>query len=215
MNQKTSIILNAILFVAVILLFKKVYTCGGSNCCKKDNCENITKDTLKTDTYIPVKDDGQLNIAFIQYDSINASYKFLLDKKKQLESESKSVESRLRGEMQKIQNRQKELEGQVKFMSQSEIQAAEQELQKKAMDYQKLEEKLVSDLQEKEAFFQKQLYGNVEEYLSKYAAERGIDFVFRYERGLNLMFGNSAFDITTEVLKGLNDEYTSAMGNKK
>ena len=215
MNQKTSIILNAILFVAVIFLFIKVYTCGGSNCCKKDNCENITKETLKTDTNIPVKDDGQLNIVFIQYDSINASYKFLLDKKKQLESESKSVESRLRGEMQKIQNRQKELEGQVKFMSQSEIQAAEQELQKKAMDYQKLEEKLVSDLQEKEAFFQKQLYGNVEEYLSKYAAERGIDFVFRYERGLNLMFGNSAFDITTEVLKGLNDEYTSAMGNKK
>lgn len=216
MNQKTSLILNAILFVAVIFLFVKVYTCGAGNYCKKDNCENTnTKDTLQKNTYIPVKNDGQLNIAFIHSDSINTSYKFLLDKKKQLETEGKSVESRLKGEMQKIQNRQKELESQIKFMSQSEIQAAEQELQKKAMDYQKLEEKLVSELQEKESFFQKQLYANVEEFLAKYAAENGIDFVFRYERGLNLMFGNRAYDITTEVLKGLNEEYTSAMGNKK
>ncbi len=217
MNQKILLILNAILFIAVVFLFVKIYS--GKSCdstCKNNPDENASaKDTLKNNTYTPVKNDGQLNIAFIHSDSINSSYKFLLDKKKQLETESKSVESRLKSEMQKIQNRQKELEGQIKFMSQTEIQSAEQELQKKAMDYQKLEEKLVSDLQEKEAYFQKQLYKNVEDFLAKYAAEKGIDFVFRYERGLNLMFGNQAYDITSEVLKGLNEEYTSAMGNKK
>jgi outer membrane protein len=128
-----------------------------------------------------------------------------------LENESAKAEGALKAEYNRMMKKQQELEGKFKFMTISEQQAAQEEMMKLGEKYRMMEEKMGMELQEKNAFFQKQLYENVEAYLAKYAEANGFDFIFRYEMGLNLMYGSEKYNITSDIIKGLNDEYKSAM----
>ena len=56
--------------------------------------------------------------------------------------------------------------------------------------------------------FQKEFVDRISEYLERYAKENGLDLVFNYERGgMTLLYSVDAFDVTSEVIAGLNAEY--------
>jgi len=46
----------------------------------------------------------------------------------------------------------------------------------------------------------------IKDYLKKFNEDRRYSFIFSYEPGL-FYYKDSAFDITSQVLKGLNDQY--------
>jgi outer membrane protein len=186
-------------------------SCGGKNTeVEESETEKTGEETIeKSSVEVPA---GALKIGFIRSDSVNGSYLYLIDRKKELENESLKAEGTLKAEYNRLMKKQQELEGKFKFMTVSEQQGAQEEMMKLSEKYRMMEEKVGMELQEKNAFFQKQLYENVEAYLAKYAEANGFDFIFRYEMGLNLMYGSKKYDITTDVMKGLNEEYKSTMG---
>lgn len=183
-------------------------SCGGEKASSEENKEDKEKTVEKSNMDVPA---GALKIGYIRSDSINEKYLYLIDRKKELENESAKAEGALKAEYNRMMKKQQELEGKFKFMTISEQQAAQEEMMKLGEKYRMMEEKMGMELQEKNAFFQKQLYENVEAYLAKYAEANGFDFIFRYEMGLNLMYGSEKYNITSDIIKGLNDEYKSAM----
>ncbi len=199
-------IISASLFSILLI----ASSCGGgkSDSSEGDKEEGKEKEIEKSDKNVPA---GAIKIGYIRSDSINEKYLFLIDRKTELENESMKAEGALKAEYNRMMKKQQELEGKFKFMTISEQQAAQEEMMKLGEKYRMMEEKMGMDLQEKNAFFQKQLYENVEAYLAKYAEANGFDFIFRYEMGLNLMYGSDKYNITSDILKGLNAEYKSAM----
>lgn len=199
--------------LAILLLSSSLYivSCGGKKE-GEDTEEGKTEEKAevkKSDVEVPA---GALKIGYIRSDSINDKYLYLIDRKKELENESIKAEGALKAEYNRIAKRQQELEAKFKFMTMSEQQSAQEEMMKLSEKYRVMEEKLAMEVQEKNMFFQKQLYENVEAYLAKYAEANGFDFIFRYEMGMGLMYGANKFNITSDVLKGLNEEYKSSMG---
>lgn len=198
-------ILSASLFSILLI----AASCGGGKSESKEEGEDGKDKAIeKSDKNVPA---GAIKIGYIRSDSINEKYLFLIDRKTELENESIKAEGALKAEYNRMMKKQQELEGKFKFMTISEQQGAQEEMMKMGEKYRAMEEKMGMELQEKNAFFQKQLYENVEAYLAKYAEANGFDFIFRYEMGLNLMYGSDKYNITGDVLKGLNDEYKSAM----
>lgn len=199
-------ILSASLFSLLLI----AASCGGgkSESSEEDKEEGKDKAIEKSDVNVPA---GAIKIGYIRSDSINEKYLFLLDRKKELENESLKAEGALKAEYNRMMKKQQELESKYQFLPLSDQQKAQEEMMKMGEKYRAMEEKMGMDLQEKNAFFQKQLYENVEAYLAKYAEANGFDFIFRYEMGLNLMYGADKYNITADVLKGLNEEYKSAM----
>ncbi len=200
---------NFFKLLTIVSLAVFIVSCGGKKTEEGDEKDGKNPDQIeKSNHEVPA---GALKIGFIRSDSINDKYLYLADRKVELENESVKAEGSLKAEYNRILKKQKDLEAKFKFMTLSEQQAAQEEMMKMEEKYRAMEQKIGMELQEKNAFFQKQLYENVEAYLAKYAAANGFHFVFRYEMGLNLMYGDKSFDITTDVLKGLNEEYKSAM----
>jgi Skp family chaperone for outer membrane proteins len=62
---------------------------------------------------------------------------------------------------------------------------------------------------------QEELLNRVNQYLAKFTKERGIDYVINKQSEFQvLLFGNSDYDITAEVIAGLNAEYASEKQSK-
>ena len=52
----------------------------------------------------------------------------------------------------------------------------------------------------------KEVKNKIEDYLRTYNAERGYTYILAYEPGL-FYYRDSTFDITGDLIKGLNDTY--------
>ena len=83
----------------------------------------------------------------------------------------------------------------------------------KEMD--EIQQREVGVLQKKETQLQQELLDRVNKFLVKYTQERGIDYVINKQSEFQLiLFGNTDYDITAEVIAGLNAEYAAEKGAK-
>ncbi len=159
--------------------------------------------TNKNDT----TQNSGLRIAFIYGDSINAKYNFLIDAEENLEREGKQMDERLRRKLSRAEARARELQGQAATMTQMQMQEAQLELQNLDLEMQQFQETLAGDIRKMEIDLQKDYVGRVDSFLEAYNSDGKYDMIMNFQRGGNLLWINKAFDITDEVLKGLNDAY--------
>ena len=198
--QKASLGLNIVLLVAVIFLFVKVYS--GNSQAEADEVKPVKAKEIP---------GGGAKIAFVNSDSINNGYRYLADKKVELMAEEQKVRETLNQKMTYAAGREKAIQANAASLTPAEQQAAQQELMRLAEDYQKTEEKLLGGLQRKEMEYQKQLYDNVNVFLKNYTKENQIDFVFSFVPGAQLLYGGEEYDITEDVVNGINADYAKTI----
>lgn len=150
-------------------------------------------------------------VAFVNGDSINEKYKFILEKTKSLESKYKSADRKFSDEYLKKEKEANELIAEYQKnpnMLEVEKQIIQQKLGKIEEELQRLQQESAGGLLKEEELLQKELLSRVSKYLENYAKAHGIDYVMNQQGGLNvLLYGNGAYDITSDVIMGLNAEY--------
>lgn len=210
-NQKLSLALNGILAIAVIILFVKVFGSGSTNNTTGNNVVENGNKTPNTEIPVSTTFDGNAKIAYVRNDSIMVHYKFYVKASKQLEGKRAEAEKTLKRKYDHMLNRQKQLSEQAQFMTKSEEQKAMQEMQNLQVDYQNTEQKLMNDLGLEEENLTNKLYDNIENFLDKYTQEHEIDMVLNYVPRMGFLYISPKMDITTDVLRGLNDDYDRVM----
>ncbi|MCC6600647.1 MAG: OmpH family outer membrane protein, partial [Crocinitomicaceae bacterium] len=127
-----------------------------------------------------------------------------------LEEKMTISEKKLQGEIDK---RKAEWDQNVQYaqnnkLTPDEEAAIQQRLEELSSEIEAIRQKEGEALRKKEEELQNELQKKVREFLDRYAKEKGIDYVINYQQGLNiLLFTNSAYDVTNEVVKRLNVEY--------
>jgi outer membrane protein len=105
---------------------------------------------------------------------------------------------------------------QSKQLPDDEAATIESRLQQLQVEMEQIQAKESNAVMEKEAEMQKELQGRVQKYLDAYAKQKGIDFVVNYQPTTQfILYGNGAYDVTNDVLKGLNEEYLKEKGEQK
>jgi outer membrane protein len=152
-------------------------------------------------------------VAYVNGDSLNANYDFIVEKSKDLDQKMTAAEERVKKE---YAPRQAQYEQNMRYaqehpdMSQAEAAALQQDMERLQMEMDEIQQREVGVLQKKEAQLQEELLSRVNAYLTKFTKERGIDYVINKQSEFQvLLFGNSDYDITSEVLAGLNTEYAA------
>ncbi len=183
--------------------------------CKQES-SNQEKVSSVSDTLSVKKtgNDNGFNVAFIYGDSVNVKYQFLLDAEAELEAERKRIDRRLQNKLQEAEKRAAELQRQAPTMTQTQMQEAQLEMQNLDLEMQRYQEKLGQDFRKRESELQLEYIDKVNAYLDEYNADGTYDMVLNFQQGGNLLWIKQAYNITDEIVKGLNEAYENDMSKK-
>jgi outer membrane protein len=155
---------------------------------------------------------GQVKIAFVNLDSLNAQYLLIIEKSEQLEKSALAADEKLKSEVAK---RKKEFDDLVLYAQKGNLPADEQatvenrlaELQNDLEQIQQREEQI---LMESKSSLQAELRKKLDDFTSKYAKDNGWDYIISSQSEVPLiLFANPIYDLTNEIVKGLNTQYES------
>ena len=202
MAGKISLALNILLGIAVIYLFTKISTPAETH---------TEQETASTE---PTAQNEYPSIAFVDNDSLSINYKFRVDKSKILEKASADVQV-LENKIAKAQEDYYEIMNKSQtggFTSDAEIAAAEKKVMKLQEDVPYLQSQMesrIKRLTKLEIEINDSLYSRLYRYIDSYTADKPIDVIMLYTKGMTGLYNNGSLDVTAEIVTGLNAAYES------
>jgi Skp family chaperone for outer membrane proteins len=164
-------------------------------------------DTLVVNN-LPPKDTAALKnapIAFFHMDSIQAQYDLVKESANRVRSEGQRLEGNLAREMEKAENRAKELATKDHtYSTQAEQQADEREFQGLQERIQELRAKSQEQIDEMQMRALQQITQELQSFLEEYNRTAHFDYIIAVQEGGQVWVGNKGLDITSDVVAGLN-----------
>ena len=150
-------------------------------------------------------------IAYVEVDSIMTQYNFCKEYSKILEQKGNNIQKTLANKQQALQaaaaNFQQKVQQNAYTREQAEaIQAG---LQKQSNDLQALNQRLSGEFQTETEKYNKALHDSLQNYLAIYNKDKKYSSILS-KAGDNLLYADKAFDITNDVVAGLNKAYKPA-----
>lgn len=162
------------------------------------------------------KAPAELKIAYVEVDSIMSQYKFCKDFSAILQKKGQNIQNTLAKKQRDLQaagnNFQQKL--QQNAYTQQQAQAIQAGLQKQANDLQNLNARLSNEFQAETDKYNTALRDSIQHFLKAYNKDKKFSIIFS-KAGDNLLYADKAYDITNEVIAGLNKAYKTAPKEKK
>ena len=207
MMKNTSPIINAILAVAVVVLFvlhftSKPSTVGGT----------ITNQSQESGVTA-----SQGDIVYLQLDSLVNNYGMFKDLSSELESKTQAIKDDIDKKGRAFENDVKDFQqkAQKGLLTQSDIQQQQQVLGQREQDLNAYVQQKQLEVADEQTVLYRKVLDALKAYLEKMNQETRYSMIINTSDSTdNVLHGDSRFDITNIVVKGLNDEYIKQKGTK-
>ena len=171
--------------------------------CNKQNSQAENKSESNTKAA-----PTSMKIAYVEVDSIMSQYKFCKDYSLILQKKGQNIQSTLASKQQALQaaaaNFQQKVQQNAYTREQAEaIQAG---LQKQSADLQGLNQRLSNEFQVETEKYNAALRDRLRHFLNEYNKDKKYSLILS-KAGDNLLYADKAFDITNDVVAGLNKAY--------
>jgi len=171
--------------------------------CNKQNSQAENKSESNTKAA-----PTSMKIAYVEVDSIMSQYKFCKDYSLILQKKGQNIQSTLASKQQALQaaaaNFQQKVQQNAYTREQAEaIQAG---LQKQNADLQMLNQRLSNEFQVETEKYNAALRDSLRHFLNEYNKDKKYSLILS-KAGDNLLYADKAFDITNDVVAGLNKAY--------
>ena len=198
--KKTNFILNGFLALAIGLVFAQ---CAGNN--------------NASTTSAPVAGatgSSNMKIAFVEIDSLLTKYNFWNDLSEQMLKKEENSRTTLNEKGKKLEAEVREFERKIQNNGYASRERAEQEqarLMKQQQELQELQQKLANDLAAENQKNSLELRDSINSFLNEYNKTKGYDLIISNTAFDNLLYGNPAYNITNEIVEGLNARYNPSV----
>ena len=157
----------------------------------------------------------ELKLAFVEVDSIMTQYTFCKEKSADLEKKGNNIQNTLAQKQQALQNAAVKFQQDIQAnkYTQQQAEAVQAGLQKQNNDLQALNQRLTAEFQAETEKFNEELRKNIQAYLAEYNKDKKYSIIFS-KQGDNILYADKAYDITKEVVAGLNKAYNAAPAKK-
>ena len=171
--------------------------------CNKQNSQAENKSESNTKAA-----PTSMKIAYVEVDSIMSQYKFCKDYSLILQKKGQNIQSTLASKQQALQaaaaNFQQKVQQNAYTREQAEaIQAG---LQKQSADLLGLNQRLSNEFQVETEKYNAALRDSLRHFLNEYNKDKKYSLILS-KAGDNLLYADKAFDITNDVVAGLNKAY--------
>jgi outer membrane protein len=170
------------------------------------NKENTSATPAKTTEGSTTSSKDQ--IMYVNSDSLLTKYEYFKDLKTKLDGKSKAAQADMGAKTQAFQREVAQYQQQQSTLPADQRASTEQRLARKQQELQAYQQNAGAALQSEQAAEQEKLYNKVADYLKTYAKTKGYKMVLTYSKGNSaILFADESLDITSEVIKGLNEGY--------
>lgn len=197
--KNTSLLINVILAVAVIALFVIVLSDRNGSQQGSDNVNGSAA--------------AEMGIVFVNTDSLIIKYDLARELSEELirkeESSRTDFNESVRVFEQDMMEFQRKLQNNG-FLSLDRAQSEERRLRQKEQELQALNARLTNDLMDAQNAMNQQLRDTITNFLKDYCKEKSYSMVLSNTMGDNLLYADSVFDVTDDVVAKLNERYAAA-----
>ncbi len=149
-----------------------------------------------------------MKIAYIEVDSIMSQYKFCKEYSLILEKKSQNIQNTVNAKGRSLQAAAAKFQQDIQNnkYTQQQAEAVQAGLQKQNADLQALQQRLGAEFQAETEKFNKALRDSIQHYLAVYNKDKKFSLILS-KAGDNILYANKTYDITNEVIAGLNKAY--------
>jgi outer membrane protein len=197
--KNISLVLNAVLVVAVIVLF--ILVLG-----KKNNNAATGEIRGSDSTY-----SGKLPIAYVNIDSLLLNYLFAKESNEDLMKKQEDSRLDLNLKARQLQGEMAEFQRKLQnnaFLSRERAEQEQNRLMKKEQDLQQLNGKLSQELMDVQQKVSEQLRDTINSFLKEYNKDKKFELILSNTSSDNILIANGSYDITKEVTEALNSRYS-------
>lgn len=150
----------------------------------------------------------QLRVAYIDLDTIQKYYEYFKLKNDDIERDKQRIENQIQSELNKLEKDRIEFLKKGQAITQVDAERFQQEYQTRYQQIGQRQQSLQQQHLENQSKAIDDIQKRINDYLKEYNTSNKYNFIFSTGEGnLTLYYKDSAFNITDEVLKGLNDAY--------
>ena len=157
-----------------------------------------------------------MKIAYIEVDSIMSQYKFCKEYSLILEKKSQNIQNTVNAKGRSLQAAAAKFQQDIQNnkYTQQQAEAVQAGLQKQNADLQALQQRLGAEFQAETEKFNKALRDSIQHYLAVYNKDKKFSLILS-KAGDNILYADKTYDITNEVIAGLNKAYKPVIAKKK
>jgi outer membrane protein len=204
--KRINIIIQAAIFLLIAGLYFLYFTNKSSGLAStaSDNDTTIVK---------PVNS----NVVYVNIDSVVSKYQMALDLSDEITKKGKQYESELATKTKNLQAGVQNLnyKAQKGLELRSKLEEMGQQLQVEEQNLYKLRDSYAMQIQEENAVMLRQVLHSIMEYLKEYCKDKNYHYIMGNSFDGKILYANETLDITTDVLKGLNEKYNAEKSGTK
>ena len=174
-------------------------------------CQNSTaKDSLTTDNAPSI--DGGITIAYVEIDSLITNYNFWKDVTEAMTKKQEDINLNLSKKQKDLENDIRDFQNKLQhnaFMSETRAQQEQQRIMKKEQDLQQWANKQAQEVAAEAQKNDLAINDAVKSYIEEYNKTHKYTFIFTNAGNSTFLFADKAYDITQDIIDGLNEHYTS------
>ena len=178
------------------------------------SCNNANpKMDEKTDANAEAADKGGLKIAYVEVDSLMTQYEFCKEFTIILQKKSNNARNTLNQKGQALQNAMVNFQQKLQnngFTSREQAEAQQSAIQRQQQSLQELQARLENELATETQKYNAGLRDSLNHFLEAYNKDKKFDLILT-KQGDNILYAAKRFDITADVINGLNKHYKSTL----
>ena len=187
---------HSIIFSASLILMTAVFT----SCNNRPSAPTANKSS---------NGEGEATkIAYVDVDTLMKQYQYCLDYTKLLKRKSETIQSTLSSKSLALQKQVAEFQSKMQQggYTREQAESMQTSLQKRQLQLQNLQQSLSNEFEKEQSGYNEALRDSLRSFLKAYNKTYNYTFIIS-KAGDNILLANEKFDITEDVIKGLNKRY--------
>ena len=170
--------------------------------------ENIP--TVEKELAIQPLNEGGLNIAFVNSDTVSKYYEFAKKIQKTLTTKRSEAEGQIKSKYFAYESLVQEFEKASPIMGDREKMEKAQKIRLLEQEIMQVEQQLSEQVSRQELELTQSYIVKTNDYMQEIGKTLGYDYVMSYRVGGAMLYANERHDITNEIIKLLNERYESS-----
>ena len=157
--------------------------------------------------------EGGVKIAYVEVDSLMTQYEFCKEFTLILEKKSTNARNTLNSKGQALQNAMANFQQKLQnngFTSREQAEGQQAAIQRQQQSLQELQARLENELAQETQKYNAGLRDSLSHFLDAYNKDKKYDLILT-KQGDNILYAAKRFDITADVINGLNKRYKSTL----